>query len=46
VYVTKICMIRLRAFVDSAAPVGYFCTESFVKDFDLCVFIVLFQLHP
>jgi hypothetical protein len=24
-------MIRLRAFVDPAAPVGDFCTESFLE---------------
>jgi hypothetical protein len=39
-------MIRLRAFVDPVAPVGDFCTESIVKDFDLYVLIVLFRLHP
>jgi hypothetical protein len=39
-------MTRLRAFVDPAAPVGDFCTESLVKDFDLYVLIVVFRLHP
>jgi hypothetical protein len=35
VYVTVICIMRLRAFVDPAAPVGDFCMESlFGKDFD------------
>jgi hypothetical protein len=28
VYVTIICMIRLRAFVDTTVPIGDFCTES------------------
>ena len=45
-YVTVICMVRLRAFVDPAAPVGDFFMESFVTDFDLYVLIVLFRLHP
>jgi hypothetical protein len=39
-------MTRLCAFVDPAAPVVDFCTESVVKDFDLYVLIVLFRLHP
>jgi hypothetical protein len=46
VYVTVIYMIRLRAFVDPAAPVGDSCTESFGKDFDLRVLVVLFMLRP
>jgi hypothetical protein len=39
-------MIRLRTFVDPAAPVGDFCTESFGNDFDRYVLVVLFRLHP
>jgi hypothetical protein len=42
VYVTVICIMRLRAFVDPAAPVGDFC---FVIYFDFCALIVLFRLH-
>jgi hypothetical protein len=37
-------MIRLRAFVDLAAPVGDFCTKSFGKDFDFAR--LLFWLRP
>jgi hypothetical protein len=37
---------KARTFVDPATTVGDFCTESFVKDFDLYVLIVLFRLHP
>jgi hypothetical protein len=31
--------------VCKVTPVGYSCTELYVRDFDLCVFIVLFRLH-
>jgi hypothetical protein len=35
--------MKLRAFVDRAAPVGV-CTEFFRKDFDFSY--LLFRLHP
>jgi hypothetical protein len=37
------CVMKLRAFVDQAASVG-FCTEFFRKDFDFSY--LLFRLHP
>jgi hypothetical protein len=39
-YVTVICM-RLRAFVDPAAPVGDLCAGSFWESIRLCVLIEL-----
>jgi hypothetical protein len=44
VHVTVIYMIRLRAFVDPAAPVGDLCIDSFGKDFDFAR--PLLWLHP
>jgi hypothetical protein len=37
-------MMKLRAFVDQATPVGGFCMETFGKDFDFAY--LLFRLHP
>jgi hypothetical protein len=34
VCVTMICMMRLRAFVDPAAPVGGLCLGAFGEIFD------------